>query len=96
MLRLHIIVLLLLLRYVWYVHTLTLEHDEETNGDITLTCKDGLNSVEATFLYEETPVANDTSYTFTINSTTEGEYTCSSDEDTSNGTVFIRKCDHVN
>ena len=93
MLRLHAIVLLLLLRCVWCVHTLTLEHDEETNGDITLICKDGLNSVVAIFLHGETPVATDkSSYTFTINSTTEGEYTCTSGEDTSTIVVFIGKC----
>ena len=94
MLRLHNIVLLILLRCVWCVHTLTLDHDEETNGDITLTCIDGLNPVEATFSHEGRSVAIDrSSYTFTINSTTEGEYTCSSGGVTSNGIVFISMCD---
>ena len=89
MLRLAL-VLVLLLRCVWYVHTLTLVYDKETNGDITLTCKDGLNSVKATFLHGEMPVANDiSSYTFTISSTTDGEYTCSSGGATSNRVVFI-------
>ena len=91
-LALHTIVLLLLLRCVWHTNTLTLEFDEETNSGITLTCKDGLNSVEATFLHGETPVATDTSnYTFTINSTTEGEYTCSNDGVMSNGIVLVSK-----
>ena len=98
MLKLHTIMLLLLLRCVWRVHTLTLEYDEATNGNITLTCKDGLNPVEATFLHGETPVATGTNYTFPINSATKGEYTCSiSDRTTSNSLkiVLISKYDHI-
>ena len=95
-LRLHTIVLVLLLKSMWCVNTLTLDYDEETNGDITLTCIDGLNPVEATFLYGEASVATDTSsYTFTIDSATEGEYTCSSGGATSNRRVFLCKCIHT-
>ena len=86
-------IVLLLLRHVWCVNMLALDYVEETNGDITLTCKDGHNSVEATFLQGETSVATDTSsYTFTTNSATEGEYTCSSGGVISNRRVFICKC----
>ena len=96
MLKLHTIMLLLLLRCVWRVHTLTLECYEETNDDITLTCKDGLNPVEATFSHGEMTVATDTSsYTFSINSTTEGEYTCSISDRITSNIVLISKYDHM-
>ena len=84
--------LLQVLMCVSCTDALTLEHDE-TNGDITLTCKDGpFNSLVATFLRGKISVATDkSSYTFTINSTTEGEYTCTSGGATSDKVVFIGK-----
>ena len=87
-----LLVLLQVLMCVSCTDALELEHNEEINGDITLTCKEGLDSEVATFLHGGTSVATDkSSYTFTINSTTEGEYTCMSDGATSDRVVFIGK-----